>query len=185
MKIKNLFFCLLAVCVLTFSSCNKEENYAEKFTGTYTMTMTPSISVSVQGMGEIEIPVEATEGIKCVISEAATKNSVAITLYKENNPVFVFNGTCDETGMHIKTFTIDQVMDLDQVIDLGEVMDLSEADLDITFGGTTAAEPVDGKISWTNALTGTIGMEVEMAPGYAMPMEAELSGNMAFSGVKQ
>lgn len=175
MKFKSLLVCLLTVCAIALSSCGKEENYAENFIGTYTMTMTPSISMSIAGI-ETETPVEAIDGIKCTIKET-TKNSVVVTLLDGNTPIFVFNGNCDETGMHLKTYTINEEMYL------GE--EYGDIDMNLTFGSATVAEPVNGKISWTTSLTGTIGMEMEVTPGFTMPIEAELAGNMAFAGTKQ
>lgn len=176
MKIKTLLVSVLAVCAIMLSSCGKDKNYADAFEGTYSMVMTPSISVSVAGV-EQETPIEAIEGIKCTIKETVP-NTVSVTLMDEDNtPLFIFAGTCDETGMHLKSYTINQELDL------GE--DYGDIDLNITFGSATASEPVNGSIAWTTTLSGTIGMEMEVTPGFSMPVEAELAGNMAFSGIKQ
>ena len=141
------------------------------------MVMTPSISISVAGIGE-EIPMESIDGIKCTIKETAL-NNVAVTFVDEENiPVFIFTGTCDETGMHLKSFT------LNETLNLGEEMG-GDVDLDVTLGSATVAEPVNGNISWKASLSGTIGMEMEVTEGFYMPVEAELSGNMGFSGTKQ
>lgn len=167
---------VLAICVIMFSSCSKEKNYAEAYEGTYAMVMTPSISVSVAGIGQ-ESLIEPIDGIKCTIKETVP-NTVTVTLIDEDNtPLFIFTGTCDETGMHLKSYTINQS------INAGE--ELGDLDLNLTFGSATASEPVNGSIAWTTTLSGTIGFQMEITEGVTMPIEAELAGNMGFSGTKQ
>ena len=184
MKVKSLFFCLLALFAVTLSSCDKETekekevNYADYFKGTYAMTMTPSISMTIVGM-ESETPIESIEVAgKCTIT-SAVRNKTVVTLYDENGtPMLVFSGNCDENGMHLSSYDIAQ-----EDLYLGE--ELGNVSMNVTLGSATVAKPSNGVISWSTSLTGTIGMEMEVAPGYSMPIEAELSGNMNFSGTKQ
>ena len=182
MRIKSLLFCLLAVCTISLSSCKQKDgeedrNYADDFKGTYTMSMTPSISLSAPVLGEMEAPIEPVDGLKCSIT-GTIKNKAVVTLLKDNTPLFVFNGNCDENGMHLSSYNIAQ-----DNLDLGG--EYGEVSLDVTFGSVTVKAPVNGAISWTTSLTGTVGMEVEVTTGVVLPVEAELSGNLNFSGVKQ
>lgn len=176
MKIKTLLAVLLAVCVVALSGCGKdEENYTESFKGTYTMTMTPIISMSVEGI-EVEVPVEAIENVKCTITETS-KNNVLVTLLDESSsPILAFSGTCDESGIHLKSYTISETVYIDE--------EYGYADLDLTFGSATVSKPVNGNISWVTSLSGTVGMDWEVTPGYTIPMVAELAGNITFSGTK-
>lgn len=186
MKVKSLFFCLIAVFAVTLSSCDKDNNkdkvvvvnYADDFKGTYTMTMKPSISMKIVGI-ESETPIESIEvSGKCVIA-SAIKDKTVVTLYDENDtPMLLFAGTCDNTGMHLSSYDVAQ-----EDLYLGE--ELGYVSMNITLGSATVAKPTNGVISWATALTGTIGMEKEVAPGFSVPVEAELSGNMNFSGTKQ
>lgn len=178
MKIKSLLVCMLAVVAISLSSCKKDDvNYAENFVGTYSMTLTPSITATLPS-GE-ELPIEdfdSFDGVKCTIKETVS-NSVTVSIFVENVPLFNIKGTCDEAGMHLDTYKFDQT------IPAGE--ELGDLALNISLGSATVAAPTNGKISWTTTLAGTLGMDMEVMPGVVVPIEAELAGNMAFAGTKQ
>lgn len=198
MKIKSLLVCMLAVVAISLSSCKKDDvNYAENFVGTYSMTLTPSItanatavlSIPIPGMdGEIDVPkellnniipfedFESFDGVKCTIKETVS-NSVTVSIFVENVPLFNIKGTCDEAGMHLDTYKFDQI------IPAGE--ELGDLDLNISLGSATVAAPTNGKISWTTTLAGTIdGIKTEIY-GVEASIKAQLAGNMAFAGTKQ
>lgn len=178
MKIKSLLVCMLAVVAISLSSCKKDDvNYAENFVGTYSMTLTPSITATVPTMGELPIEdFDSFDGVKCTIKETVS-NSVTVSIFVENVPLFNIKGTCDEAGMHLDTYKFDQI------IPAGE--ELGDLALNINLGSATVATPTNGKISWTTTLSGTLGMDMEVMPGVVVPVEAELAGNMAFAGTKQ
>ena len=178
MKIKSLLVCMLAVVAISLSSCKKDDvNYAENFVGTYSMTLTPSITATVPGMGELPIEdFDSFDGVKCTIKETVS-NSVTVSIFVENVPLFNIKGTCDEAGMHLETYKFNQT------IPAGE--ELGDLALNINLGSATVAAPTNGKISWTTTLSGTLGMDMEVMPGVVVPVEAELAGNMAFAGTKQ
>lgn len=168
MKIKSLLVSLLALCVIALSSCSEEENYAENYVGTYSMTVVPSITATITIAGieiEQEFPADTIKDVTCTIKETLD-NSVTVSTNVMNMPL-VMVGTCDETGMHLKSYTINlDQLDLDMDIPINS----------LTLGSTTVNEPVNGKISWTSSISGEITNEMGTLP---------IKGNLAFSGTKQ
>ena len=127
MKIKTLLVCFLAVA-LSLTSC-KKENYAEKFVGNYSGSLTPELTISVPAMESEEvIEGETFEGLTFSIAQVGETQDVTMTFPLEGlfdmedfegmeglegmelPQVFVLNGTCDETGLHLNGFTFNQTI---------------------------------------------------------------------------
>ena len=73
---KKLLVCLLALCALTFTSCNPDPEpivYANDYVGEYTLTMTPSLTLV--GLDGIELTAVAVTD--CEITKISD-NSVKI-----------------------------------------------------------------------------------------------------------
>lgn len=173
MKIKALFVCFLAVSTMLLTGC-KKENYAEKYVGTYAMTMTPEVTIA--GLGD-EGEVESIDGLTCVISQVGDSQEVTVTINTpaeadlESESIFVLNAKCDETGMHLNPMVINETIENEL---------LGALDLNVNIAAATAAEPVNGAISWESNVTGTVGFSME-----GMAMDLDLTGKIKFAGIKK
>ena len=195
MKIKTLLVCFLAVA-LSLTSC-KKENYAEKFVGNYSGSLTPELTISVPAMESEEvIEGETFEGLTFSIAQVGETQDVTMTFPLEGlfdmedfegmeglegmelPQVFVLNGTCDETGLHLNGFTFNQTI---PIVELGMTVAVN-----INLGNATIAEPTPA-ISWTSELSGTINMTMPpMMEG--MPettIEATIAGGLKINATKQ
>jgi hypothetical protein len=76
---KKLLVCLLALCALTFTSCNPDPepiNYADDFVGEYIFSAT--LSIVSEEYGSI---VNEFDGVLCKITETFT-NNVTVSVYQ-------------------------------------------------------------------------------------------------------
>lgn len=190
MKIKTLFFCFLAVCAISLTSCDKNKDYTENFVGSYELTMTPDFELSVvsdipgiedmMGIGDL-VEIDPIEGVSCNISKVGDDNDVNVTLsYNEEGeimPLGVFSGTCDETGIHLKSMTYKETL-TDDLTEIGDVV------IDFTIGGATIAMPVNGKINWTSSVNGSLSLNVptEIAN---IPIKINIEGSLDIVGTKK
>lgn len=195
MKIKTLLVCFLAVA-LSLTSC-KKENYAEKFVGNYNGTLTPSVTISIPEMEMEEvIEGETLEGLTFSIAQVGETQDVSVTFPLEGlldledfeemegfegieiPQVFVLNGTCDETGLHLNGLALNQTL---PIVELG-----AEVTVNLSLGNATIAEPTPA-ISWTSELTGTLVITIPpmMEDMPEMTIEATIAGGLKIDATKQ
>ena len=167
---KKLLVCLLALCALTFTSCNPEPepiNYADDFVGEYIFSITPTV-VSEE-YGSI---VNEFDGLLCKITETFT-NNVTVSVYQGSSLIYRVGGICDVSGMRLGEsefgFALQEYVD-------GVLVTLEgESEL----GGVYVKEPVGGTISWVAPITlGNIDIVVEN-----ITLDAgTVTGSVAFEG---
>lgn len=149
---KKLLVCLLALCALTFTSCNPEPIvYANDYVGEYTLTMTPSLTLV--GLDGIELTAVAVTD--CEITKISD-NSVKIYIYDENKIDCVINGRCDENGLHLENF--------EYKIYTSEYIEEDYFQLtmiiDLLLGGVTVNKQYNGNISWESpVIVGSLELE--------------------------
>lgn len=184
MKIKTLLVCFLAVCAVSLSSCKKDKDYTADFVGNYDLTITPSITMEVMGSEEA-LDGEAMEGMTCAIAKTVDNNVSMTIVYTDEEtgvpaPVVVLNGKCDETGLNLESKTIVQSLELGGLTDLG----FENMDINVTIGSASISAPVNGVISWTSGINGTIGVEIPTEIG-TMPLDIALNGSLSCVGTKK
>ncbi len=151
---KKLLVCLLALCALTFTSCNPDPEpivYANDYVGEYTLTMTPSLTLV--GLDGIELTAVAVTD--CEITKISD-NSVKIYIYDENKIDCVINGRCDENGLHLENFEYE--------IYTSEYIEEDDFQLtmiiDLLLGGVTVDKQYNGNISWESpVIVGSLELE--------------------------
>lgn len=198
MKIKTLLVCFLAVCTLSLTSCSKKnKDYTENFVGNYDLTITPSaLEMSVDS--DVDIPgldemigeslagdlsdIGTLDGVLCNISKVGNGNDVNVTLsVKEEGqviPLGVIKGSCDEVSLQLNSMTINQTLS-DEMTGIGDVS------IKLTLGSSAIQTPVNGKISWTSGLTGSIGMDIPTEMGINIPITLNITGNLDMLGTKK
>ncbi len=167
---KKLLVCLLALCALTFTSCNPDPepiNYADDFVGEYIFSVTPTV-VSEE-YGSI---VNEFDGLLCKITETFT-NNVSVSIYQGSSLVYSVGGICDVNGMRLGESEFEFA--LQEYVDGVLVTLEGESEL----GGVYVKEPVGGTISWVAPITlGNIDIVVEN-----ITLDAgTVTGSVAFEG---
>ena len=150
---KKLLVCLLALCALTFTSCNPDPEpvvYANDYVGDYTLTMTPSLSLLGYGIEFTTVAVADCEITK------VSDNSVKIYIYNGNKIDCVINGRCDENGLHLENFEYE--------ISASEYIEEHDYQLtmiiDLLLGGVTVNKQYNGNISWVSpVIVGSLELE--------------------------
>lgn len=190
MKVRTFLICFLAVCAAALTSCNGNKDYTENFVGNYELTMTPNFEVAV----ESEIPgiddmfdfddIDATDfsdDVICSIVKVGEDNDVKVTLsYEEDGEVvtvFAFTGTCDKTGLCLNSLTFSESV-------AGDMTDMGDVTIEMTIGSSTIGTPVDGKISWTSSVSGTIEINI-LTEVVELPIAINITGSIDFVGVKK
>ena len=167
---KKLLVCLLALCALTFTSCNPDPepiNYADDFVGEYIFSITPTV-VSEE-YGSI---VNEFDGLLCKITETFT-NNVTISVYQGSSLVYRVGGICDVSGMRLGESEFE--FGLQEYVD-GVLVTLEGK---TELGGVYVKKPVGGTISWVAPITlGNIDIVVEN-----ITLDAgTVTGSIAFEG---
>ena len=171
---KKLLVCLLALCALTFSSCNPDPepipeptNYADDFVGEYIFSITPTV-VSEE-YGSI---VNEYDGLICKITETYT-NNVSVSIYQGSSLVYRVGGLCDASGMRLGEsefgFSLQEYVD-------GILVTL---DGESELGGVYVKKPVGGTISWVAPITSA---NIEFVIENITVDAGTVTGSVAFKG---
>lgn len=167
---KKLLVCLLALCALSFTSCNPDPepiNYADDFVGEYIFSITPSI-VSYE-YGSI---VNKYDGLICKITETYA-NNVSVSIYQGSSLVYRVGGLCDASGMRLGEskfgFSLQEYVD-------GILVTL---DGESELGGVYVKKPVGGTISWVAPITSA---NIEFVIENITVDAGTVTGSIAFEG---
>ena len=165
---------MLALCALTFSSCNPDPepipeptNYADDFVGEYIFSITPTV-VSEE-YGSI---VNEYDGLICKITETYT-NNVSVSIYQGSSLVYRVGGLCDASGMRLGEsefgFSLQEYVD-------GILVTL---DGESELGGVYVKKPVGGTISWVAPITSA---NIEFVIENITVDAGTVTGSVAFKG---
>ena len=169
---KKLLVCLLALCALTFTSCNPDPepepiNYADDFVGEYVISVTPSVISEKYGY-----IVNEYEGLLCKITETYT-NNVSVSIYQGSSLVYRVGGSCDVSGMRLGEsefgFSLQEYVDGILVTLKGE----SE------LGSVYVKKPIDGTLSWVAPITSA---DIEFIIENIKVDAGTVTGSVAFEG---
>lgn len=150
---KRFLTCLLAVSLLAFVSCKKDDvneeqprqtDYAADFLGTYDVSINASMTLPI--LGETPIPLPEMEAT-CVRN--GDGNEVILTMSNRT-----IDGYANASGLHVDPFLAQQ--------------SIAGYDLSITVTVPVVAAPTDGVISGTASLSASVA-------GVAIPGSAEFT----------
>lgn len=167
---KKLLVCLLALCALTFTSCNPDPepiNYADDFVGEYVISVTPSVMSEEYGY-----IVNEYDGLLCKITETYT-NNVSISIYQGSTLVYVVGGTCDVDGMRLGESVFG--FSLQEYVDGILVTLEGESEL----GSVYVKKPIDGTLSWVAPITSA---NIEIIIENIKVDAGTVTGSVAFEG---
>ena len=102
MKSKGIIFCLLALCIMTLMSCEKEKtDYTEKVVGDYNIKITPYLNAK---FGNSAVPLIAeTIETTCHITKIDEDGYVVMKIDGVNGMIndMTFTAYCDGLGMKL------------------------------------------------------------------------------------
>lgn len=174
MKSKVMFYCLLALSILTLNGCKKNnDDFVDKYVGSYTVKIKPNFNLNYPGYGSYNLSSDIDIETNCVITN------------KDNNVTIKIEGVNGVIGdITIKAYTDGFSLRLydssyDGYIKFSEN---NNVDCDITLKSTSVSVPYNGTMSWDSSISGTCNADIF---GLGLNTQCETSGKISFVANKK
>lgn len=169
MKLKVVFYCLLALSILTLNGCKKNnDDFVDKYVGEYDVKITPVFNLVYPGYNSYTLTTDSAIETNCAITN--NDNNVTVKIAGVNGVIddIVITGFCDGYSMRLYDCSYDGYIrfSLD-----------NNVDCDLTLKNVSVSSPYNGTMSWDMSVSGICNADVF---GLGQSMQCDVTGKISF-----
>lgn len=168
MRIKKMFYCAIALCLFTLSSCGPDNvDYANKAVGNYIVKITPNINIKYEGSNLP--PVSDTIETTGSITKDDEEGNVTIKIDGVNGVIndIEMKAYCSGLGMKIEDYSYDESLSI------GEY---GRIDCDIILKSPTTSISNAKIFNWNSTVSGECELNY-----VGLDIKTEASGSINFN----